>query len=1008
MGSRRPTLPSFIVVKSMFNSSKNLPHDSTLKKKLCSKIRCCTVSNTKLTSDKGADKKSQINYRQKDWPLDISVLNATSVEAAMIEMLRNGIEESTDFNSCKRFLSTVIRKPLNILIQLVSIIETPRNLDISINALRSLHKIVLLANFQNKLDSDEIFHIFNNLTALVDSLVTINDIHKADAKFQEIRMEWHVTVFHIVEIFLSTLKCERKNKLKYLKSGTIQFLGNQLGSSHCELITHLLPLLRTVCTIKNNCEIISTRDFYFGLCQAFRFTNKINTITDIFNNMMEIKTNRKQIQQIEEVYSLFIDMIGYCPGKFIATKHKIVDMLYILSSNNDYVTKILKIDEYFEKLLVQFMRPGNTIEYHSQVRALSLLNRSIEHVYLTDGPVDLGFSLPARLITNVNEVESSDDSDVSNNDETKDSQKTDLPVHCVAEPLEKMSPFFLELFNNSSRSTQIDQQGNQLNFSGDVYRLKKINRQSYPDESVTYPISLQEVVTRPKCDSLTTLLSKKLRCLHSGIKNKFLPCVVYDIDFLYKTNAPFQIADPKTPGFVKTVPLNMKNKLVFESRFECGNLRKAIQVEQFEYELFLNPDTYTTKGFQWFYFEVANMMAGVKYTFNIMNFSKSNSSYMEGMHPLMFSFNDYHLFGIGWKRTDGKVMYYNNYYINKSDNVEYRTLSFSVTFQYPLDFVYFAYHYPYTYSRLIRLLKPLNLWNSEKIYVRVDKLCTTINNFNDVPLLTITAKSTLSRNFEVPIKKRPIIFLTGRVHPGESNSSWIMEGIIKFLLDEHDVQAETARKHYIFKIVPMLNPEGVIYGNTRRGLAGIDLNRCWDNPNKEICPEIYHTKRLVAYAKNEIKHPVAAFIDIHGHSNKKFFFLYGCNPKLSWDKKDKKKGDWGNLLTIIPNAIHTINEHMQVSYCNNFIEKQKEGTARVTIWREFNIKHCYTLECTFSEVNNHYAIDTKILVDIGSSLIKAFGNIAKHAFQFRTAVPSLSLSYHESKTRTNKTSKKHA
>ena len=29
----------------------------------------------------------------------------------------------------------------------------------------------------------------------------------------------------------------------------------------------------------------------------------------------------------------------------------------------------------------------------------------------------------------------------------------------------------------------------------------------------------------------------------------------------------------------------------------------------------------------------------------------------------------------------------------------------------------------------------------------------------------------------------------------------------------------------IFKIVPMLNPDGVILGNTRTGVAGKDLNR---------------------------------------------------------------------------------------------------------------------------------------------------------------------------------------
>ncbi|QQP54470.1 Uncharacterized protein FKW44_007312, partial [Caligus rogercresseyi] len=55
-------------------------------------------------------------------------------------------------------------------------------------------------------------------------------------------------------------------------------------------------------------------------------------------------------------------------------------------------------------------------------------------------------------------------------------------------------------------------------------------------------------------------------------------------------------------------------------------------------------------------------------------------------------------------------------------------------------------------------------------------------------------------------------FLTARVHPGETNSSWIMEGTLHFLLSSHP-EAIDLRNSYIFKIVPMLNVEGVIHGS---------------------------------------------------------------------------------------------------------------------------------------------------------------------------------------------------
>lgn len=74
------------------------------------------------------------------------------------------------------------------------------------------------------------------------------------------------------------------------------------------------------------------------------------------------------------------------------------------------------------------------------------------------------------------------------------------------------------------------------------------------------------------------------------------------------------------------------------------------------------------------------------------------------------------------------------------------------------------------------------------------------------------------------IAERNAIILSSRVHPGESNASYIVEGIIKFLMSDAD-DAHTLRQKYVFKIVPMLNPDGVIVGNYRSSLGGHDLNR---------------------------------------------------------------------------------------------------------------------------------------------------------------------------------------
>lgn len=72
-------------------------------------------------------------------------------------------------------------------------------------------------------------------------------------------------------------------------------------------------------------------------------------------------------------------------------------------------------------------------------------------------------------------------------------------------------------------------------------------------------------------------------------------------------------------------------------------------------------------------------------------------------------------------------------------------------------------------------------------------------------------------NFESPdsdIAEREAVIITSRVHPGETVASFIVEGILQFLVGDSDV-AKKLRDTFVFKIVPMLNPDGVVLGNYR-------------------------------------------------------------------------------------------------------------------------------------------------------------------------------------------------
>ncbi len=58
--------------------------------------------------------------------------------------------------------------------------------------------------------------------------------------------------------------------------------------------------------------------------------------------------------------------------------------------------------------------------------------------------------------------------------------------------------------------------------------------------------------------------------------------------------------------FKSDLPL-LADTLRFESRFESGNLGRAIRITDTYYELYLRQDFYTVRHCQWFYFQVGGM-----------------------------------------------------------------------------------------------------------------------------------------------------------------------------------------------------------------------------------------------------------------------------------------------------------------------------------------------------------------------------------------------------------------
>lgn len=82
--------------------------------------------------------------------------------------------------------------------------------------------------------------------------------------------------------------------------------------------------------------------------------------------------------------------------------------------------------------------------------------------------------------------------------------------------------------------------------------------------------------------------------------------------------------------------------------------------------------------------------------------------------------------------------------------------------------------------------------------------------------------------------QRPYQVITARVHPGESNASWVMKGTLEFLVSSDPV-ARLLRENFIFKIIPMLNPDGVINGKYVGRLAQPNPHLCYHS-NTLFCP----------------------------------------------------------------------------------------------------------------------------------------------------------------------------
>ncbi|EKX36332.1 hypothetical protein GUITHDRAFT_145801, partial [Guillardia theta CCMP2712] len=157
------------------------------------------------------------------------------------------------------------------------------------------------------------------------------------------------------------------------------------------------------------------------------------------------------------------------------------------------------------------------------------------------------------------------------------------------------------------------------------------------------------------------------------------------------------------------------------------------------------------------------------------------------------------------------------------------------------------------------------------------------------------------------------------------------------------LDAKILRDNFVFKVIPMLNPDGVINGNYRCSLSGQDLNRQWLSPSRSLHPTIFFTKMLLKRLTQERE--VAMYCDLHGHSRKKNVFIYGCDNKARGSQHLRLRE------RIFPRLLWQNSECFSFTDCSFKVQRCKEATGRVVVRREFDILNSFTLECSFAGTN---------------------------------------------------------
>jgi len=155
---------------------------------------------------------------------------------------------------------------------------------------------------------------------------------------------------------------------------------------------------------------------------------------------------------------------------------------------------------------------------------------------------------------------------------------------------------------------------------------------------------------------------------------------------------------------------------------------------------------------------------------------------------------------------------------NRITNHSYSYGIYTFTQTFTSDEAQIATFFPFSYTNMSNYVDTISLseWATKTVLGLSEQ-------GRDIDLLTIT-------NTAIPISEKKVIYIIGRQHAAETASSHMLKGMIDFLISD-DTDAQRMMNHFVWYIVPMVNPDGVYSGKSRATSKNRDPNRDWHDDN---------------------------------------------------------------------------------------------------------------------------------------------------------------------------------